>query len=80
MMVEMYGFIAVSVIAWAWLALLYWFLTRDKADHERRLNNLERHEDRRKAEEEAENEEVADEIERMMSEGAKDYRKRKRSA
>ena len=71
-MVEIYGFIAVSVIAWAWLALLYWFLAWGKANHERRLKNLERHDDRRKAEEEAENEEVADEMERMFCGNLKD--------
>lgn len=51
-MVEtVYGFVAVSAIAWVWLALMYWFLSCERAQLERRVTFLERREARRKREE-----------------------------
>jgi hypothetical protein len=46
-----YGFIAVSMVAWAWLALMYWFLTCERAQLEKRVTSLERKEAERKREE-----------------------------
>jgi Flp pilus assembly protein TadB len=54
-MVEtVYGFVAVSAIAWIWLALMYWFLTCERAQLERRVTFLERKEAKRKREEQDE--------------------------
>jgi Flp pilus assembly protein TadB len=51
-MVEtVYGFVAASAIAWVWLAMMYWFLTCERAQLERRVTFLERKEAQRKREE-----------------------------
>lgn len=43
-----YGFIAVSMVAWVWLALMYWFLACERAQLEKRVMSLERKEAHRK--------------------------------